>query len=222
MKLRIWFLAGALAVPACSKANDNVSVLHEHVVAIAKYNKPRLDLFQKRLVAITQRGHGLPQVPDAADAQRAFTEATGKLRELVEYDNALEKNADGLAKDGNAQALFKLVDEAEKKNDEEGTIINDDLTALSGWLSRIEAQRAAPAPAPEPPPAPSTEGEPAAPPANTETPKAETPKAETPKAETPKAETPKAEAGKKAGAKGEPAKHETPKKESPKKEPAKP
>jgi len=148
MKLRTLLLAGLLAAPACSKSNDNVPVMQEDVAAIVKYNKPRLDTFQKRIDDIDQRVRGLPRtLPELADVERARSEARTKLDDLRNKEATLDKMAAGLAKDGKAVELAKLVEDTETMYEENATIIHDDLSSVEGWLSRAEAgqMRAQPA-----------------------------------------------------------------------------
>jgi hypothetical protein len=218
MKHRIFILAALVAAPACSKRND-VPVLQEDAVAIAKYYAPQNDAFQRRLDALLRQAQGLPSVPP-----QPIAEVREKLSELVKRDSEVAHDADAIAKDeklpeaDKLAKLSQLVEETTKRNEEDGTVIHDDLTALEGWVARnaTPARPAAPPPPPTPPegelPAePTSEGAP-------EAAKGEAAKKEAPKGEAAKKEAPKGEA-----AKAEPAKKEAPKAEAPKApKPAKP
>jgi len=82
-KLRIVMFAGLLAAGACAKSNENVPVLQEEASALVKYNKPKLDAFQKRLDQINDRVRDLPRtLPDMPEVDRATGEAKAKLDEL--------------------------------------------------------------------------------------------------------------------------------------------
>jgi hypothetical protein len=153
MQLRTMFLAGLLAVPACSKAND-LPVLQEEATAIVKYNRPKLDAFQRRLDAVTQKaGDNLPNAQGVADLT---VEVRKNLGELRETERSVEATAASLAKEGKAQELANLVDKTEKAFEENSIVINDDLNALEGLVSRAEAKRSGSAPA-----APAAPAEPA-------------------------------------------------------------
>src|SRR5262245_509853 len=118
--MKLYLLVVLAALAACSKKND-VHVLQEEAVTLAKHYGPEIDRLDARVLAIFKRGDKIPgNLPGIEDVGRRLQEARDtivQLRGIVgkgpDGSSAVEKQAEVLAKEASVDKLQKLVHDTE-------------------------------------------------------------------------------------------------------------
>ena len=167
MKAILFVVLAALSAVTlgCGKKND-VHVLHEEVASTIKYYQPRLDTLDTRVQAIFKRGSSIPgNLPGIEDVGKRLQEARDTIVQLrgvigkgPDGSSAAEKQAEALAKEGNAEKLAKLLHDTEGMLERGITIVNDDLDSVESWIANYDRKTlalntvAAAATEPTPPP----------------------------------------------------------------------
>ncbi|HEY0252003.1 MAG TPA: hypothetical protein VGC41_10775 [Kofleriaceae bacterium] len=136
-----------LAAGACSKPNDAVA-LHDEAIAISHFYKPAVEDMNKRGQEIVARGGKLQISSGQAGAEvasRAISMAgqqLGELRGLVvpgpDGKSQIEKEADGLFKEGKTVELQKLIDESNEKLETGARVIAGELNLAEAWIDNVE------------------------------------------------------------------------------------